>query len=62
VAPLLTCAVGAALLIWLIVEIVIVGYSNDPPLQAQYLGFGVVIALVGARVDAPRRLSCSGTT
>ena len=47
VAPLLTCAVGAALLIWLIVEIVIVGYSNDPPLQALYLGLGVVITLVG---------------
>ena len=47
VAPLLTCAVGGALLIWLVVQIVIVGYSNDPPLQASYLGLGVVISLVG---------------
>ena len=46
-APMLTFAVGGALLIWLIVEIVIVGYSNDPPLQAWYLGLGVVISLVG---------------
>ena len=48
VAPLLTLAVGCALLIWLGVEIVIVGYSNDPPLQAWYLGLGVAISLVGA--------------
>jgi len=47
VAPLLTCGVGGALLIWLVVQIVIVGYSNDPPLQASYLGLGVVISLVG---------------
>jgi hypothetical protein len=47
VAPLLTFAVGGALLIWLIVQIVIVGYSNDPPLQAWYLGLGVAISLVG---------------
>jgi hypothetical protein len=47
VAPLLTFAIGSALLIWLIVEIAIVGYSNDPPLQAWYLGLGVVISLVG---------------
>ena len=47
VAPLLTFVVGGALLIWLIVEIVFVGYSNDPPLQAGYLGLGIVISLVG---------------
>jgi hypothetical protein len=46
-APLLTIAIGCALLIWLIVEIVIVGFSNDPPLQACYLGLGVAISLVG---------------
>jgi hypothetical protein len=46
-APLLTFAVGGALLVWLTVEIVIVGYANDPPLQAWYLGLGVVISLVG---------------
>jgi uncharacterized membrane protein len=37
-----------ALLVWLAVEIAIVGYSNDPPLQPVYLGLGVVILLVGA--------------
>ena len=47
VAPLLTFVVGGAPLIWLMVEIVIVGYSNDPPLQAWYLGLGVVISLAG---------------
>ena len=60
VAPMLTFAVGGALLIWLIVEIVIVGYSNDPPLQAWYLGLGVVISLVGVgwmrRVGWPRKV------
>ncbi len=47
VAPFLAFAVGGALLIWLVVEIVIVGYTNDPPLQPIYLGLGVVITLVG---------------
>ena len=46
-APFLAVAVGGALLIWLVVEIAIVGYSNHPPLQPFYLGLGVVIALVG---------------
>lgn len=46
-APFLMSAVGGALLIWLIVQIGIVGYSDDPPLQAGYLGLGVVILLVG---------------
>jgi hypothetical protein len=48
VAPFLALAVGGALLIWLGVEIGIVGYSGDPPLQAGYLGLGVLIMLVGA--------------
>jgi hypothetical protein len=39
--------VGGALLIWLAVEIVIVGYTNDPPLQPIYLALGIVITLVG---------------
>jgi hypothetical protein len=46
-SPLLAFIVGAALLIWLVVQIAIVGYSNDPPLQALYLGLGVTIAAVG---------------
>jgi hypothetical protein len=35
--------VGAALLIWVAVEIAIIGYSNEPPLQAIYLVLGVAI-------------------
>jgi hypothetical protein len=46
-APFLTVGVGGALLIWLIVQFAIVGYSNDPPLQPIYLGLGIVITLVG---------------
>ena len=46
-APLLACATGEALIIWLAVEIAIVGYTNKPPLQAFYLVLGVVIVLVG---------------
>ena len=46
-APLLALATGVALLIWLVVEIAVVGYSSDPPLQALYLALGVVITLVG---------------
>ena len=47
VAPLLACAVGTALIIWLVVEIAVVGYTNHPPLQAAYLGLAAVITLVG---------------
>lgn len=47
IAPLLACMAGGALLIWLTVQIAIIGYSNDPPLQAFYLGLGVVLTLVG---------------
>ncbi len=46
-APLLACAVGGALLVWLAVEIAILGYGNEPPLQALYLALGTVILLVG---------------
>lgn len=47
VAPLLAFVVGVALLVWLGVEIEIVGYASEPPLQAVYLGLGAAIALVG---------------
>jgi len=47
VAPFMTVTVGGALLVWIAVEIAIVGYSNEPPLQAFYLVLGVVITLVG---------------
>ena len=46
-APLAAFIVGVALLIWVAVEIAIIGYSNEPPLQAIYLGLGVAIT-VGA--------------
>jgi hypothetical protein len=58
-APVLTVAVGAALLIWLVVQIAIIGYSNDPPLQLIYLVLGVATGMVGvawmARTNPPRR-------
>jgi hypothetical protein len=38
---------GATLLAWLAVEIAIVGYSNNPPLQPFYLLLGIVISMVG---------------
>jgi uncharacterized membrane protein len=46
-APFLAVAVGGALLVWIAVEIAIVGYSNQPALQAFYLALGIVIMLVG---------------
>jgi hypothetical protein len=48
-APLLACATGGVLLVWLAVEIAIVGYTNKPPLQAFYLALGAAIALIGIR-------------
>jgi len=46
-APIATLGVGVALLIWMAVEVAIVGYSNSPPLQPFYLLLGAVIAAVG---------------
>ena len=45
-APVAAFVVGAALLIWVAVEIAIIGYSNEPPLQAIYLTLGAVITVV----------------
>jgi hypothetical protein len=45
-APFAAFAVGVALLIWVAVEIAIIGYSNEPPLQAIYLVMGAAITLV----------------
>lgn len=59
-APFAALVVGAALLIWLAVEIAIVGYTNDPPLQPFYLLLGAAITVVGSawlaegRPSAPR--------
>lgn len=46
-APLLTIAVGGALLIWLFVEISIIGYADNPPVQLLYLVLGTLVAIVG---------------
>jgi hypothetical protein len=46
-APLAAAAVGGALLVWLAVEIAIVGYTNDPPLQMFYMFLGAAIAALG---------------
>lgn len=45
VAPVAAFIVGVALLIWIAVEIAIIGYSNEPPLQAIYLTLGIAITL-----------------
>ena len=45
-APVAAFIVGVALLIWVAVEIAIIGYSNEPPLQAIYLVMGVAITVV----------------
>ena len=41
--------VGAGLLIWVAVEVAIIGYSNEPPLQAVYAVLGVAIVFIAAR-------------
>jgi hypothetical protein len=46
-ASIAALGVGVALLIWMAVEIAIVGYSNSPPLQPFYLLLGAVITGVG---------------
>jgi hypothetical protein len=57
-APTAAFVAGAGLLIWVAVEVAIIGYSNEPPLQAIYGILGVVIVLVACRwilgVDLPR--------
>lgn len=48
-------AVGAALLIWLAVEILVVGYQPEPPFQAVYAALGVAI-MVAASAPSVRSL------
>jgi hypothetical protein len=48
-APVAALVVGAGLLIWVAVEVAIIGYSNEPPLQAIYAVLGVSILLVAIR-------------
>jgi hypothetical protein len=55
-APTAALVVGVGLLIWVAVEVAIIGYSNEPPLQAIYGILGVAIVLVAFRwlVDSGR--------
>jgi len=57
-APIAAFVVGMALLIWVAVEITLIGYSNRPPLQAMYLVLGLAITAVAlgwlAEVGLPR--------
>jgi hypothetical protein len=55
-APFLAVGIGLALLIWLAVQIAIIGFSLNPPLQPIYLVLGVVILGVGLAwlIDAGR--------
>ena len=46
-APIAALGVGIARLIWMAVEIAIVGYTNSPPLQPFYLLLGAAITRVG---------------
>ena len=48
-APTAALIVGAGLLIWVTVEVAIIGYSNESPLQAIYGILGVAILLVAFR-------------
>jgi hypothetical protein len=48
-APTAAFVVGAGLLIWIAVEVAIIGYSNEPPLQAIYGILAVAILLVALR-------------
>jgi len=48
-APTAAVVVGVGLLIWVAVEVAIIGYSNEPPLQAIYVILGVAIVLVAIR-------------
>jgi len=48
-APAAAFVVGAALVTWIGVEVAIIGYSNEPPLQAIYMVLGVAILLVALR-------------
>jgi hypothetical protein len=48
-APTAAFVVGVGLLVWVAVEVAIIGYSSEPPLQAIYGILGVAIVLVAVR-------------
>ena len=43
-------AVGIALVIWITVEILVIGYHRHPPLQAIYGSLGVMILVLAGAV------------
>lgn len=49
--------VGAALAVWIIVEIMMIGYKPEPPLQAIYGGLGVAILCLASLRTVRRVLS-----
>jgi hypothetical protein len=63
-APTAAFMVGVGLFIWVAVEVAIIGYSNEPPLQAIYGVLGVAILLAGVRwlldVGLPRLAGMPG--
>lgn len=58
-APLATVVTGVVLLTWLAVEIAIIGYTNDPPLQPFYLLLGAAITVIGLGWQAETRAYAS---
>jgi hypothetical protein len=46
-APVAAFIAGTALLIWVAVQIAIIGYSNEPPLQPLYLVLGTALTALG---------------
>ena len=55
--------VGAALMVWIAVQILIVGYHASPPLQALYGSLGLIIlvlSLLGSVRGFPRLLGRAG--
>lgn len=51
-------AVGLALIIWIGVEIAMIGYHSEPPLQAIYasVGFLILFILLVSRSDVPSEI------
>jgi hypothetical protein len=45
-APAAALLVGLALLVWIAVQVAIIGFSNEPPLQAIYLSLGAAITVL----------------
>lgn len=48
-------AIGAALLVWIAVQIAVVGYQAEPPLQLSYGVLGAVIVITSVRLSLRSR-------